>query len=791
MRTNLLFHQMFPSFLSLAMLIFGVQPLSAQSLASPPFPRPLNYGYLTDAKAADAVQDLESYAGAVVDGATAGRIADDFKSLYGTDKALLAVVEWQGKNPDEAEEGATGPALDTIYPGNFLFYNGATMDRPMYGGTAETEVHVDQIAPFEAGDAATMALLRFTTGQPILTPAATERVLIEAIEPDSTGTGGTLTVRRGQFGTTAREFEADLTLVFAHAEAAESPVWRWNFSLQAPADSQGLLPYQSVADWLAEWLTDRHPAWDGLILSEARWEADPASLGNPGTNGRGPDTDTDRQADYGYLTGANLFGMGETALTERLGDAIGGDKALLAGFEPAEADPASPWPEPGGTGGLWFERFPEGSAGGDFDSAFAGLEFWQSNRTIGANPFNIIYTQENTTAYGNGGTGSEGNAAFRLGLATACLFEGWHVYTTALDTAPATTTVYQWDEYVAGTADQPGWLGYPLEPPQRLLDDLGGPYFPDPVPLTGWTVEQKREGAEASAPQVDDTAVRVGILGLANPYPRIDDLSLLSPILGPTLEAGAYTVRFRARAGAFAEETAPGGRNIAVNLTGSGATVPVGVVPVGPDWQEYLLSVTAAEDTDVRLDFGIGGSRGDLWIEGAQVYPGNADRFSRRFQGGVVLLNAGDEPFTFALDGTYRRIDGTVDPEVNDGVAGLIEETVPAGDARFLLTDSVLPTPTPIPTPSSTPTPTETPVPTPTATPYPTSTPTPTLTPVPTLTPIGWTPTPTPTPTPPPVGDVVSVLLGRGEFSQEERDAMDRNGDSRIDSADLLLVLTP
>jgi hypothetical protein len=64
--------------------------------------------------------------------------------------------------------------------------------------------------------------------------------------------------------------------------------------------------------------------------------------------------------------------------------------------------------------------------------------------------------------------------------------------------------------------------------------------------------------------------------------------------------------------------------------------------------------------------------------------------FVRRFENGVVLMNASSSPFAFDVGKLFpgtslRRIDGVVDKVVNDGQTVGSAVTVPARDALILL----------------------------------------------------------------------------------------------------------
>jgi hypothetical protein len=74
-------------------------------------------------------------------------------------------------------------------------------------------------------------------------------------------------------------------------------------------------------------------------------------------------------------------------------------------------------------------------------------------------------------------------------------------------------------------------------------------------------------------------------------------------------------------------------------------------------------------------------------LRNIRLYAGTADRLKREFENGLVLLNESQvEPWTVDLGpGEYRRLQGTIRPDINDGsvVSGTV--TVPSRDAVYLL----------------------------------------------------------------------------------------------------------
>ena len=74
-------------------------------------------------------------------------------------------------------------------------------------------------------------------------------------------------------------------------------------------------------------------------------------------------------------------------------------------------------------------------------------------------------------------------------------------------------------------------------------------------------------------------------------------------------------------------------------------------------------------------------------LRNIRLYTGTADRLKREFGNGLVLLNESQvEPWTVDLrPGEYRRLKGTIRPDINDGSAVSGTVTVPSRDAVYLL----------------------------------------------------------------------------------------------------------
>lgn len=98
---------------------------------------------------------------------------------------------------------------------------------------------------------------------------------------------------------------------------------------------------------------------------------------------------------------------------------------------------------------------------------------------------------------------------------------------------------------------------------------------------------------------------------------------------------------------------------------------------------------------------------GQIVIDSIRLIEGQGGAFRRDFEAGIALVNPTSAPFTVPLGGTYSRLNGTVDPNTNNGEA-TSEVTLAAEDGLVLLRrgttgigEEEVPTPTPTPsTPS-------------------------------------------------------------------------------------------
>jgi hypothetical protein len=87
------------------------------------------------------------------------------------------------------------------------------------------------------------------------------------------------------------------------------------------------------------------------------------------------------------------------------------------------------------------------------------------------------------------------------------------------------------------------------------------------------------------------------------------------------------------------------------------------VVHLTTRWQAMTLPLEAKQTvTDARIQFLLGGARGQVWISGVSVVPHKPDVYRRDFQNGIVLLNGTRTRQTLDVGDGYRHLTGQQAP---------------------------------------------------------------------------------------------------------------------------------
>ncbi|MCC2685122.1 MAG: hypothetical protein K0R75_2021, partial [Paenibacillaceae bacterium] len=390
------------------------------------------------------------------------------------------------------------------FPGHWLHYEGTHLIEAL--DARSTTVHVDNPDLFlmntgrykNANDDLTICPL-LPDGKPDWTQA--EHLRLIGIDRDA----GTLKVERGEYGTTARNFDAGAYIapLVGHGPWGSTNnnimMWAYNYSVGSPADANG----QTAGDVLAKELGGMFRS-DGALAAFDGVEfdvlfGDRFSVGNGG--GRIVDVDGDGKGDNGIIGGVNVYRQGVVDFLQKLRSTLGNDKLILAdggteytqrAFGIVNGIETEGWPD------LPDQKIKEWSTG------LNNLLYW--NKTS-LKP-NFSYINHKFTENGD----IDASIPFsttRLVLAAAVFTDSYFTYSIS----PPGKSFGIWDELWAGTKQQPGWLGRPTGPAEHLA--LKSPVLMDAfsdrdretgtiegdVKITkqtdGWRIEAAQPGADS------------------------------------------------------------------------------------------------------------------------------------------------------------------------------------------------------------------------------------------------------------------------------------------------------
>ncbi len=283
----------------------------------------------------------------------------------------------------------------------------------------------------------------------------------------------------------------------------------------------------------------------------------------------------------------------------------------------------------------------------------------------------------------------------RFTLGTAALGEGLGVINPPdLD---ASTNYWRWwyDEYgvtvSTGVATKSlaatGWLGQPLGPrwTQFWVGDgeeaIVNPGFDTDV-TTGWLFSSTAGASwtrDTVSPPVGVASARATIPSAGAGPSSTKVRSLGSLFYLPPLP---HSVTFWARA------AAPRTIQVAAVSVANPIDFATSTVSIDATWRQYQVIWTSGEGFGpVLLEFRLGGSATNVWLDDVHFQREASSIHRRDFQNGIVLVNPSATPLFVPLEAPFRRIAGTVDPAVNDGM-WTTEAVVNANDALFLVRQS-------------------------------------------------------------------------------------------------------
>ncbi len=586
--------------------------------------------------------------------------------------------------------GVGGDVAPGVWPGHFLYKVGTKLEKDLQPGDTVLRVEDFRRLAREGADTSEAKFpVTFTIyaldskGLPDWSHA--EHVTLVKVA------NGELVVKRGEWGSKPLAFKAAQAVVAGHM-MFWTRQFQLNLSLHCPRGGEDNL---TAAEWFAREVAARNEETgsDGVEFDVGRW-----TWGYPKSNAM--DCNNDLLPDYGYISGVNSFGLGGRVLFRELRRILGPNKII-------QVDSNDPiygvrgWDD---LNGVQLECFPAVNHFERFSSAFMHLRKWVES--AGAFPrYSYGFTKAPTTVFSGSRKpdGSTMDSHFRVGLAADCLVGMPHPFASIGDMAfdPANENgkeeprevfgLFEWDEYHGGDLNDWNWLGKPFSSARQYLDDLVAKDLLEGVGWK-WQVDGGFEAATGQAGGIFRAAVN-RIPEQTLPYElwfgvRLEPVDGQAPALKPDQE---YTLVFDAcgddawKFGAQVFPRVP--RMIAIRgfEEGRGKADVSSSVLAEAKWQTYRISLTTSSSPGSDLAFGVSEQIGRTEIRNIRLYEGGAERWTRDFQNGKVLLNMTNHPWRFNIGSGYRRLKGTQCPEVNNGekISGVIE--VPARDAIFLV----------------------------------------------------------------------------------------------------------
>lgn len=573
-----------------------------------------------------------------------------FKEAH-PDQLLLLHFNGNGRDPTYENH--------RFFAGHWLYFNGCRVTGAIPAEAGETTLQVENPALFATGFGHykncndDIGLCRLDErGRPDWSES--EQVRLLAIDPAA----GTITVRRGCFGTVPKAFAAGKAYAAAHCNEvpwgdAGNLLWVYNFSTTCPRDAQGRVCSDILADQLAELLSESGPraAFDGIEFDSAVGECgDPRK-----TLERMEDADADGRGDAGFFDGINQYGVGVVDFYRKLRARLGDDRLILAdgtsedyqrGFGILNGVESEGWPK---------HTDPKIN---DWSGGLNRMNFWASRGRAPA----LSYTAHKFS----GKLSKQGDTVKldNLPLSTHRLVSAAMMFTGSMiaeSWLPKSENGMRgiWDEYRMGKENRLGWLGQPVAPAVRLAQREGKPV--DLLPLI--------------AGDNTNVALEGKVLKVAPTPNRADPIRL--QIRNIPVKGKDFFIAMKLR-GSVGEEPAR-----RMKLNGMMAYFDEAESTAG----FYFENVRAKSlDIEVELE---GGK--PLWIEAAVGYS-HPDVIYREFEKGLVLANPSPRPYTFDLSrlfpgAQFRRLKGTKqqDPVTNDGSPVGDSITLPPKDGLFLV----------------------------------------------------------------------------------------------------------
>ena len=241
----------------------------------------------------------------------------------------LVLLHYNGNARDPRDH------TEQYFAGHWIYFNGCQIIKDIPAEDGETDIYVEDARLFhvkigryqDANEDIGLCMLD-SDGKPNW--QLSEQVQLISVD----NAKNIIRVKRGCYGTKPRKFPAGQSWAAAHMN--EGPwgrlsnlLWMYNFSTECPKDFQERNCVDIYVDEFAKHFLPGGDleAFDGVefdVLFHQRG-------GLPHLSSiRGPDTDGDGEADYGFIDGVNKYGIGVFEFCQRLRERLGNKKFILA-----------------------------------------------------------------------------------------------------------------------------------------------------------------------------------------------------------------------------------------------------------------------------------------------------------------------------------------------------------------------------------------------------------------------------------------------------------------------------
>ena len=259
----------------------------------------------------------------------------------------------------------------------------------------------------------------------------------------------------------------------------------------------------------------------------------------------------------------------------------------------------------------------------------------------------------------------------RFGLATALLNDGYFSY--EINTNGHGSLCLMWFDEYDNAGQTRGYLGMPLGAAYRIGDPAMGPEllnggnFENQEDLDEWGLwSDESEGYTAtltldtSTAAIGAASARVDVIQSQGTDWQVSFSFLPAEVISGT----EYTLTFWAKSdqertiSTWVQQASDPWENY----------IELGSVTLTDTWQQFELSGTATgDDSAAEFYFGLGSTIGVVWLDDVHLQSGSREVWRRDYEHGIVLVNATHNPQVIPLDGMFRKIAGTQDPQVNNG----------------------------------------------------------------------------------------------------------------------------